>query len=176
METVLIVIAAIVIIIGIGGCVLPIIPGPPIAFVGLLILHFSGDNYEFGTWTLVMFGILAVAITILDFVVPAWGTKKFGGTKWGSRGSTIGLLMAVIGFPVLGIAIPLLGGLMGIILGPFLGAVIGEKLGGMETKNALKSGFGSFIGFLAGTFVKLIYCFVILGSFFMKLDFIPDIF
>lgn len=161
-------IAAVVIIIGIGGCVLPVIPGPPIAFVGLLITHFTAQDYRFAASTLVIYGVLAAAITVLDFVVPAWGTKKFGGTKYGSWGSTIGLLLVVFFIPI-----PFVGPILGIIIAPFLGAVIGEKIGGMETKGALKAGFGSFIGFLTGTLLKLVYCFVVLGAFLGKIGWLP---
>ncbi len=160
--------AAILIIIGIGGCVLPVLPGPPIAFVGLLLAHFAGAQYEFSWLTLIIYGVLAIAITVLDFLVPAWGTKKFGGTKYGSRGSTIGLLLVVFFIPV-----PFVGPILGIIIAPFLGAVIGEKIGGMQTSKALKAGFGSFVGFLTGTLLKLVYCFWILGVFIVKLGWLP---
>jgi len=172
MEVLLLIISLFVIIIGIGGCVLPIIPGPPIAFFGMLLLHFSAQDNAFTYTTLFIYGILAVALTILDFYVPVWGTKKFGGTKWGTRGSTIGLILGAIVLPFLGVALPIFG-LSGIILGPFLGAFVGEKMGGMPTNLAMKAGFGSFIGFLTGTFIKLIYCFVILFQYFSKLGLIP---
>ena len=156
MEIVLIILAFILIILGIGGAVLPVIPGPPIAFIGLLLFHFSGEGQAFGTFSLVMYGILAVLITVLDYIVPIYGTKKFGGTKWGTRGSTIGLIVGTIVLPMLGLAIGPFG-LVSIILGPFAGAVIGERMGGMENDKALKAGFGSFIGFLTGTMMKFAY-------------------
>ena len=168
MEWIILLIAAIVIIVGIGGCVLPVIPGPPIAFVGLLITHFTDQEYRFTIATLIIYGVLAAAITVLDFLVPAWGTKKFGGTKYGSWGSTIGLLLVVFFIPI-----PFVGPILGIIIAPFLGAVIGEKIGGMETNKALKAGFGSFIGFLTGTLLKLVYCFVVLGAFLGKIGWLP---
>jgi uncharacterized protein YqgC (DUF456 family) len=168
MEWIMLLIAAIVIIVGIGGCVLPVIPGPPIAFVGLLITHFTAQEYRFTIATLIIYGVLAAAITVLDFLVPAWGTKKFGGTKYGSWGSTIGLLLVVFFIPI-----PFVGPILGIIIAPFLGAVIGEKIGGMETNKALKAGFGSFIGFLTGTLLKLVYCFVVLGAFLGKIGWLP---
>lgn len=164
MEWILVVLAALLIIAGIGGCVLPIIPGPPIAFVGMLVLHFSDESRAFGFWTLVVYGLVAIAITVLDYFIPIYGTKKFGGTKYGTRGSIVGLIVGTIVLPVLGIVLGPFG-LLGIILGPFAGAVVGEKIGGMENDQALKAGIGSFIGFLAGTLLKLVYCLVILYFF-----------
>ena len=164
MEWILVVIAALLIIAGIGGCVLPIIPGPPIAFVGMLVLHFSSESYAFATSTLFVYGLVAIGITVLDYFIPIYGTKKFGGTKYGTRGSMVGLLVGTLVLPVLGLVLGPFG-LLGIILGPFAGAVIGEKIGGMENASALKAGVGSFIGFLAGTMLKLVYCFVILYLF-----------
>ena len=100
-------------------------------------------------------GIITIAITILDYVIPIIGTKKFGGTKAGVRGSTIGLIVSIFVLPILGITIGPFG-IFGIILGPFLGAYFGEMIAHND-KNALRSAFGSFIGFIAGTFLKIIF-------------------
>ena len=123
MEWLLIIVAFLVIIAGIGGCVLPVIPGPPIAFIGMLILHFAGESYAFSTTALVIYGLLAIVVTVIDYIVPVWGTKKFGGTKYGTWGSTIGLIVGAIVFPFFGIVLGPFG-LLGIILGPFVGAVL----------------------------------------------------
>jgi len=163
MELLLIIVAFLVIIAGIGGCVLPVIPGPPIAFLGLLIMHFGMEESSFGAGSLMIYALLAIVITILDYVVPAWGTKKFGGSKYGTWGSTIGLILGAFVLP-LG---PL--GLVSIILGPFVGAVIGERLGGMNSSKAMKAGLGAFVGFLAGTLMKLVYCFAVLFAAIMAL-------
>lgn len=168
MEYVLIIIAFIILITGIGGAVLPVLPGPPIAFVGMLVFHFAGEAYRFDTSTILIYAALAIIITILDYVVPAYGTKKLGGSKWGSRGAVVGLIAAVFVLPVLGIALGPFG-LFGIILGPFLGAVVGELMHGRTSDEALRSGFGSFVGFLAGTFLKFAYALIVTGLCIYKL-------
>lgn len=109
---------------------------------------------------LAVMAFVAVVITVLDYVVPIWGTKKFGGTKAGVRGSTIGLIVSMFVLPVLGITIGPFG-LLGVLAGPFVGAYLGEMLGGTSTEAALKSAFGSFVGFLAGTLMKLAYGIVV---------------
>ena len=133
---------------GVLGCFLPVLPGPPLNFIGLLAAHFSRFA-EFDISTLVILGCATIIVQILDYVVPAWGTKKFGGSKYGAWGSMIGLIIGTF-FMSIG---PL--GLVGIIGGPFLGAYIGETIGRKNSRNALKAAFGSFIGFLAGTFIKI---------------------
>jgi uncharacterized protein YqgC (DUF456 family) len=168
MEIALIILAFLAIIVGIGGSVLPVIPGPPIAFVGILFMHFSSPQHHYSLLGLLAFGGLAVLVTALDFLVPAWGTKKFGGTKWGVRGANIGLFLAAIVLPFLGVALPVFG-LSGIVLGPFIGAVVAELLAGMKSREALRAGFGSFVGFLAGTMAKLAYGFAALVSCVVKL-------
>jgi len=104
-------------------------------------------------------GLIMLAVSILDYIVPIYGTKKFGGSRSGIRGSTIGLIAGIIVLPALGIVIGPFG-LLGIILGPFIGAYLGEKMGGKDSDTAFKAAIGSFIGFLAGTFMKLSYSIV----------------
>jgi uncharacterized protein YqgC (DUF456 family) len=148
MDYVLIILAIILMIAGVLGCFLPAIPGPPLNFAGLILAHLSRFA-EFDISTLAILGGITVAVLILDYVVPAWGTKRFGGSKYGIWGSIIGLIIGTF-FISIG---PL--GLVGIIGGPFLGAYIGEIIGGKNSQSALRAAFGSFIGFLAGTFMKL---------------------
>lgn len=144
MDYVLIGFGIIFIISGILGCVLPIIPGPPLSYIGLLLLHFT-QGHQFSTQFLIIWIAITAVVYALDFIIPAWGTKKFGGSKRGIWGSIIGLLFGLIFFPPIGI-----------IVGPFLGAVAGELTVGKDSVTALKSGFGSFLGFLTGTLLKLI--------------------
>jgi uncharacterized protein YqgC (DUF456 family) len=87
---------------------------------------------------------VAIIVTILDYIVPIWGTKKFGGSRSGTIGATIGLIVGLFFGPP------------GIILGPFIGAVVAELASGHDQKTSLRSGFGSFIGFLTGVVLKLV--------------------
>ncbi len=144
MDILLIVLGALFIISGVLGCVLPIIPGPPLSYIGLLLLHFT-ERYQFSSKFLIIWAIITVVVYVLDYLIPAWGTKKFGGSRRGVFGSIIGLVIGMFFFPP-----------FGIIIGPFIGAVVGELTIGKDSGAALKSGFGSFLGFLAGTLLKLI--------------------
>jgi len=143
MDLVLIGFGIIFMITGIIGCVLPFLPGPPLNYIGLLLLHFT-EKYQFSTEFLVFWAIITAIVYGFDLVIPVWGTKKFGGSKYGIWGSVVGLLAGFFFFPPLGI-----------IIGPFAGAVIGELFAGKDSGAALKSGFGSFVGFIAGTVLKI---------------------
>ena len=143
MDIFLLIFSSLVIVIGLIGCVLPILPGPPISFVGMLLLHMSSYG-NFSTKNLVFFGVLSIVVTILDYVIPIWGTKKFGGSKRGQWGATLGLIVGLFFGP------------FGLILGPFAGAYVGEISGGGDSSQAFKSALGSFLGFLMGTGIKLV--------------------
>ncbi|MBQ4355712.1 MAG: DUF456 domain-containing protein [Bacteroidales bacterium] len=161
MNTVLIVFAIVCALVGIVGAIVPGLPGPPISWLGVLLLSFTPYSDDLTLSFLIITGVLAAVITVLDYVVPAWGTKKFGGSKAGVWGSTIGLVVSIFVLPVLGITIGPFG-LVGILLGPFLGAYIGEKIHKTPNRQAWRAAFGSFIGFLVGTLMKLVYGIVIL--------------
>lgn len=145
MDIFLLVIAFIFLFVGIIGCIVPGLPGTPIAYAGLWIAQ-ATDKVDFSWQMLLIWGIVVVVVSILDYVVPAWGTKRYGGTKYGVWGSTIGVFAGLFAGP------------WGVIIGPLLGAIIGELLGGKETKEALRAGWGSFLGLLCGTIIKLICC------------------
>lgn len=157
MDYVLIALGIILMISGILGCVLPIIPGPPLSYIGLLMLHFT-KGHQYSTKFLIIWLVITIIVYALDYLIPAWGTKKFGGSKRGVWGSIIGLIIGLFFFPP-----------FGIIIGPFVGAVVGELTGGKDSKTALKSGFGSFMGFLAGTLLKLIASGMMTWYFFKEL-------
>jgi uncharacterized protein YqgC (DUF456 family) len=143
MDVVLIIIGIILLLIGFAGCIIPGIPGPPIAYIGLLIQVFKTEN-PFTTKFLIIWALIMIGVSLLDYIVPVIGTKKFGGSKRGVWGSVIGLFAGIFFFPPIGL-----------IIGPFLGAFIAELTGGKETESALKAGFGSFIGFITGVVLKL---------------------
>ncbi|MCF8219385.1 MAG: DUF456 domain-containing protein [Bacteroidales bacterium] len=142
MDVALIIIGAFLMLIGLAGCIFPVLPGPPISYVGILLLHFT-EKYSFSDQFLLIWFFLAAAVTILDYIIPIYGTKKFGGSKRGVWGSAIGLVIGLFFLPV------------GIIIGPFIGAYIGEMTEENNSSKALKSALGSFIGFLTGTMMKL---------------------
>ena len=134
LDIILIVISALCMIAGLAGCILPFLPGPPIAYVGLVILHFT-DKVQYSTTQLIVWLLIVAVLQVLDYFTPMLGSKYSGGSKWGNWGCIIG-----------------------IILGPFLGAVIGELLGNKEFSQALKSGVGSLLGFIFGTLLKFVVC------------------
>lgn len=144
MDTFLIILGFILILGGLAGCFVPVLPGPPLSFIALILLQIT-DKKPFTTDLLVVLGVITFVVTLLDYLIPIWGTKKFGGSKQGVWGSTIGLIVGIFLFPPLGI-----------IIGPFLGAFIGELLVGKKSDLALKSALGSFVGFLFGTLIKFI--------------------
>ena len=132
---------------GIVGCVIPFLPGPPLSYLGFLSLQFkaeAGFTPAFMWWWA---GIVMV-ITLLDYVVPAYGTKKFGGSKYGIWGCTLGLIIGMWAGP------------LGIIFGPFIGALVGEMIGNKNSNQAFRAALGSFAGFLFGTLLKFITCLV----------------
>ena len=157
MDLFLVFIAALFMLLGIVGSMLPILPGPLTSWLGLLILHLTDAvpmNWSFLIITLV----IAILIWLLDYIIPALGTKKFGGSKYGMIGTSVGLLVGLFS-PIPG----------GIILGPFVGAFIGELINKSDSKTALKAAFGSFLGFLTSTFIKFMVALIYLGLFIAKL-------
>ena len=130
---------------GLAGCVLPVIPGPPLSYVALLLLQ-ATRFADFSVNFLLITAIITIIITVADYILPVWGTKKWGGSRAGSIGAIIGLLAGLFFSP------------LGIIVGPFAGAVVGELIAGRDSNTALRSGVGSFVGFLLGTAMKLTVC------------------
>ena len=147
MVTVLIIVGMILLLAGIAGCILPFLPGPPLCFLALLIQQLN-DPPPFTSRFIWIWAGIAVLVTVLDYFIPVVGTRKFGGSKYGMWGCTIGLIAGLWFGPV------------GIIVGPFVGAFVGEIIANNDSATALRSAFGSFIGFLFGTLLKLIVCFV----------------
>ncbi len=155
----LLILGIFLIVAGLAGCILPIIPGPPVSFAGLLILRFTDfveisrtERFDNILW---MTAAAAIVVTILDYIVPVWGTKKFGGSRYGTIGAALGLIVGLFFVP------------FGLIAGPFIGAILGELLSGKDDRSSLRAGFGSLIGFLSGVVMKLIVSGVI-TFFFIK--------
>ena len=158
MELFLVFIALMLMLLGIIGSFLPILPGPLTSWVGLLVLHFT-DGIELSHTFLIPTLAIAVFIYILDYIIPAIGTKRFGGSRSGMIGTTLGLIVGLLS------PIP-----FGIIIGPFIGALIGEMIHRNDIEKALKAAFGSFIGFIASSFLKFIVALIFLGFFIIKLS------
>jgi uncharacterized protein YqgC (DUF456 family) len=151
MDIFLLILGFLIALLGIIGSFLPILPGPLTSWVGLLILHFTDAvpmNWTFLGITLA----ISILIWIVDYFIPAIGTKKFGGTRYGVIGTMVGLVIGLIA------PIP-----FGIIIGPFVGAYIGEMLHEKNSGKALKAAFGSFIGFLTSSFMKFIAAVIFTG-------------
>ncbi len=145
MDIFLLIVAFLLMLVGIIGCIVPGLPGVPLAYAGLWVAQ-ATDRIDFSWQMLLIWGIVTIVVSVLDYVVPAWGTKRFGGNKYGVWGSTIGVFVGLFLGP------------WGVIIGPLAGAILGEMLGGKQVEEALKAGWGSFIGLLFGTVLKLICC------------------
>ncbi len=154
-DYILLISGIILMLLGIIGCLVPVLPGPSLSFLGLLFLHFSRFG-EFSKSTLITLGIIAVAVTVLDYIVPVWGTKKFGGSKYGTRGAAVGLVIGLFLGP------------MGIVIGPFIGAFVGEMIFKDDIHYAIRAGFGSLLGFLTGVGLKLAASFIMTFYFFRE--------
>lgn len=156
MDLLWIIVGIIFMVVGIIGCILPFLPGPPLCFLALLVQQLRSDApYSF--YFLLVWALIALGITVIDYAIPIYGTRKFGGSKYGMWGSTIGLLVGLWFGPV------------GIIIGPFIGAFIGEWLAHNQTDKAFQAALGSFIGFLFGTLLKLVVCAVMAWYLFVNL-------
>jgi len=144
MDTFLLISGFLLVIAGIVGAVIPVLPGPPLGWAGLLLLYLTGP-VPMDRWKLVLAFVLALVVTILDYVIPAIGTKKYGGTRYGMWGTVIGLIVGLL------VPVPL-----GFLIGAFAGAYLGEMMyDSKDNRRALRAAFGSFIGFIGSTFLKL---------------------
>lgn len=149
MDIILITIALLLLVGGILGCVRPIVPGAPLAYAGLLLLHLT-NRVDFSTSHLLVWLIVVIALQVLDYITPLLGSKCSGGSDYGNRGSLAGTIIGLLFLP------------WGIVLGPFIGAIAGELLGGRDFPHAIKAGLGSLVGFLLGTLLKVVVCFYFL--------------
>jgi uncharacterized protein len=143
MDIVILSFAIILLLLGLAGCFLPLLPGPPISFGALLLLNFTSHS-DFSTNFLLLMAFIAIIVSVIDYFVPLWTTKKFGGSRYGVWGAAAGIIAGIFFFPPIGL-----------IIGPLAGAIAGEIIAGRNMKDALKAGLGSFAGFLLGIGLKL---------------------
>ena len=155
METAILlwILAAALIVAGIAGMMLPMLPGAPLLFGGLLVGAWAEDFHYVGTGTLVVLALLAVLTYVVDFFSTVLGAKRFGASGRAMAGAAIG---AVVGIFL---------GLIGVLIGPFIGAMLGELSNRRDLQAASMAGIGTTIGLLLGTAVKLALAFTMVGLF-----------
>lgn len=154
MDALLLILGFICVVTGIFGSFLPVLPGPSISWVGLLLLYLT-DAVPNNYWVLGFTLLITIVITVLDYMIPAKGTRKFGGSSYGVWGTNIGLIVGLF------LPIP-----FGFVIGAFLGAFLGEMIyNSQDKKRALKAATGSLLGFLASAFMKFLVCMLFLGTF-----------
>jgi len=141
-------------VVGIVGCIVPAIPGPALSYVALLLLLFTSRSV--GAVTLIVGAVVALVAILLDYIVPAFGAKKFKCSRAGVIGCTIGSALGMFFMP------------LGLFLGPFLGAFVGEIWNGRGTKGAFVGGLGALVGFVLGVVVKIAACGVLALMFFLS--------
>ncbi len=157
MDYILLLLGLFLMILGVLGSFLPVLPGVPLSWLGLMLLYCT-KAVPLSYMVLIITLLITIIVSVLDYTIPAQGTKRFGGSTYGVWGTNIGLVIGIIA------PIPL-----GFIIGPFLGALLGELLyNSQDHKRAFKAATGSFIGFLASTFLKFIVCIAFLGFYFVK--------
>ncbi|HIY69370.1 MAG TPA: DUF456 domain-containing protein [Candidatus Alistipes intestinigallinarum] len=145
MDILLSISAFLLAILGIAGCIVPALPGTLLSYGGLLCAYFTSYS-QMGLAALWVWLAVCIVVSVADYFLPAWMTKRFGGSRAGSIGATVGVFVGFFFLPPIGI-----------ILGPFLGAVIGELLHDRNDRaKALVVGVGSFLSFIVGTGIKLI--------------------
>ena len=149
MDTLLSILAVIFGVVGCIGCIVPVLPGVALAYAGYVCLYFCSYAEISVAW-LIVFGVLTAIVSILDYILPSYMTKKFGGSKRAAWGATIGVLVGLFLGPV------------GVLFCPFCGALIGElSLDSKDSTRAFRAAFGSFAAFIFGVGLKLACCIAI---------------
>jgi uncharacterized protein YqgC (DUF456 family) len=152
-QTLLWIFATLLIVVGLAGLILPVLPGSPLVFIGLLLAAWAEDFQYVGFWTLAALGVLTLMAYFIDFAATAFGAKRFGATPRAALGATMGLVAGLfLGF-------------IGLIVGPFMGAVAGELLGRRNINEASRAGWGATLGLLIGGALKVALTFVMIGIF-----------
>ncbi len=145
-TVVLIVTGLIMVLLAVVGSVVPVIPGPPLAFASLLVLSYAKGWEPFSSEFLIIAGALALLISVLDYILPAEGARRYGASKYGVIGAVVGIIGGFLIMPPLGI-----------VIGALLGAVLGELAANKSGHDALRAGWGVFLGFMVGTGIRLAF-------------------
>ena len=153
-QLVLYAVAALLIVIGLAGTILPALPGLPLMFAGMLIAAWADKFTQIGGWTIAVLAVLTLISLAVDIAATAMGAKRVGASKLAMLGAALGTLFGGLVF-----SIP------GLIVGPFLGAMAGELINGREWLHASRIGIGTWIGLAIGTALKLAMAFAMLGVF-----------
>ena len=148
----------IIAIIGLIGCILPVLPGPPLSFLALIVLSMVKNWEPFSTTFLIIMAVLTILVTILDYVMPAAGAKKYGASKLSVWGSILGMFLGLFVFPP-----------WGMLIGAFVGALLGEIVTGKGGQNALRAGWGVFVGNIFGVGLKMALSATILVFYIIKM-------
>ncbi len=151
------VLAAVLIVVGVIGTVVPALPGVPLVFAGMFVAAWADGFQHVGLWTLIGLGVLTLIAVAVDFFAGLAGAKRVGASRLALIGAAVGTIVG------------LFFGIPGLLLGPFLGALIGELFAGATLKRAAGVGVGAWLGFLVGTVLKLAVCFAMLGLFALAL-------
>ena len=148
MVTVIFIIAFVLLFLGLLGSMIPGLPGPPLSYIGILLIHFFTGT-QFSTSFLLTWAVIVILVFLLDYFMQVWGVQKFGGGRKSIIGTFLGLFFGLLFPPV------------GLLIGPFCGAFIGALIERGDNNRALKVAVGSFIGFFIGTILKLVISLVL---------------
>ncbi|MGH8085826.1 MAG: DUF456 domain-containing protein [Lysobacter sp.] len=152
-QTLYYVLAGILILVGVAGTVLPALPGLPLVFGGMLLAAWAGGFEQVGVAMLVLLGLLTVLSLGIDFLATALGAKRVGASRLALVGAVVGTVVGLFFGPI------------GLLTGPFVGALAGELIHGREVRKATRVGFGTWLGILVGTVLKIGLAFAMLGLF-----------
>jgi len=146
----------VLIVTGVAGLLLPALPGAVMIWLGIAAFGFLAPDVHWPISFYIGQGFLALSTYVIDYLATVWGVKKFKGSKAGAIGAVLGMLLVFVMGP------------LGIIIGPFVGAIVGELFAGGELRQALTSGFGTFVGFVVATFLRLFICGIMISWFLYK--------
>jgi uncharacterized protein YqgC (DUF456 family) len=157
LNNTLLIIASVLVVLGVIGSILPVLPGPTLSYIGLICLYFVRPGSVSVVW-LVIFAAALILLTVINYLMPIWGSKFAGASKKGLTGAIVGSLIGIIFFPPLGI-----------FVGAFLGAFLGELAGGKQPPDAIRAGIGTFLGNVSVIILQLVFSLTLAVYFFIRL-------